>query len=860
MKGTDKQALDLFDKLVDMDASQHAAYLDAHCNDKLLRAQVEKLLRSDNVQHGLLEGDAEQQLIQLAGEGAADLDDPAMIGAFRIQSRLGEGGMAVVYKAVRTDTDFEQIVALKLISPLRASSHWLQRFLQERQILAKLQHPNIARLIDGGLSDEGRPYFAMEYIDGVPVTAYCDQHKFTLRHRIQLLLSVCEAVSYAHRNLVVHRDLKSSNILVDAQGQPKLLDFGIAQILDDEDTSRTQTVQRTLTPDYAAPEQCVGETVTTAVDVYALGNLLFELLCGSRPFASVSGSIIEIERELFSRGAPSFGRALGDLDPGDRESLAAARGLSFKKLSSTLSADLEHIAQQALRLEPDRRYASVDALTDDLRRYLDGQPVRARADTWTYRLRKFIARHPVGVPASAFAMFALVGVSTIAVNQADQARNAATLAQTQAARANETRDFVASLFEFAGPDRSLGDQLTARQLLDMGAVRVKRELSGQPELHADMFLLLASTYGQLGLYEAALPLAQEAADLFADVQILDKRFQALVEVAKLHRHRGNYVQSAGFLDLAEALSDEAEAQDVSILWIERGELAREQADFEQARMLFAETLAADRGRGASAQEIARDLYRLGTLEFSSGDNNLGLDLLQQAAQQLRDDGDTQTTQYAAIQHDIGVMLIQRGELAQARSLLEDVLASRERLLGERHPDVAVTIKELAGIARQLGENADAEALYLAALSINEEMLGTDHPETANNLNSLAVFFRSLGQDDQALGFATRALARAIQAYGEAHPTVGIMTVNVGAMQRMVGELDVALASTKQGLDILVQALGEQHHLVGVAHNALAGVEHDLKQITEAESNYREALQIFLMTTGENHPHVVSIRR
>ncbi len=447
---TERRALELFDQLLDLDAAERDAFLDQHCDDDALRQRVATLLRADARAEGLLESGADQHLANLAEASAPRHRDPEQIGPYRILERLGEGGMATVYLAQRSEQDFEQTVALKLISPLRQNEHWQQRFVQERQILASLQHAHIGVLIDGGVTSEGQPYFAMEYVDGAPITDYCDRESLGIRRRLLLLLAVCDAVSYAHGNLIVHRDLKPSNILVDDNGQPKLLDFGIAKMLSDEATDRTQTTLRALTPDYAAPEQFTGGTVTTAVDVYALGGLLFELLSGSRPFARVSGSALDIEREIRRRGAPSFARIAATTVSQEQDRIAAARGMSWRRLQRTIRGDLENITLKALRREPERRYASVEALAADLRRYLDGLPVAARADTLGYRLRKFASRHPVGVPLGVAALAGLIATSGLAIYQARQAETAAALARLEAAKANETRKLEQARDEVAG--------------------------------------------------------------------------------------------------------------------------------------------------------------------------------------------------------------------------------------------------------------------------------------------------------------------------------------------------------------------------------------------------------------------------
>ncbi|MEO1246437.1 MAG: serine/threonine-protein kinase [Pseudomonadota bacterium] len=854
---TDRRAMALFEQALDIAAGERAAFLDEHCDDADVRRRVESMLAADADSDGLLEDAADLHLAELAD--SANAAAPERIGAYRITERLGQGGMATVYRGERATDDFEQTVALKLIHPSRRSEHWHTRFLTERQILASLRHPNIAQLLEGGITDDGDPYFALEFVKGEPITAYCDGQGLTVHKRIELLLSVCDAISYAHGKLIVHRDLKPSNILVDGSGRAKLLDFGIAKLLSDDDTSRTKTALRALTPDYAAPEQFAGKGVTTAVDVYALGGLLYELLAGRRPFAGVSGSALEIERSIREDGAPTFARLAAGVTGREREEIAEARGTSWRRLERSVRGDLENIALKALRAEPERRYSSVEAFAADLQRYLDGLPVRARADTTWYRLKKFSGRHPVGLPLGLLAALGLLLSTGYALQQADEARTAATIARLEAAKANETKDFITSLFEFASPDKSLGDRLTARQLLDLGANRVNEELAGQPVLRAEMLLLLATTYGQLGLYDAALPLADRASALYAAEREPALEVDALLVRSRLTRLQGEFAAAAVLLEDAEKLLDGAgdQARHAALL-IERGENLREQAQFEPAAAAFEAALAIDRARLATPSEIARDLYRLGTLRFSEGDSARALELLREASQRLTDDNAAETTQHAAIEHDIGVMLIQRGELDAAQAILEHVRATRTTLLGDKHPDLAVTLKELAGIARQHHRNEEAETLYLEALRINEAMLGAEHPETANTLNSLAVFFRGQGDDERALEYAERALIGATRAYGPAHPTVGLMTINVGSMKRMLRDLDGASLATRDGLEILVGALGEEHHLTGVAYNALAGVQFDQGDHARAEANFRRALGIFEATAGANHPHTVSI--
>jgi serine/threonine-protein kinase len=429
--------------------------------------------------------------------------------------------MGTVYLADRADGQFEQRVALKLIRPGMGRHEILRRFLQERQILARLQHPHIARLLDGGITSaddgatEGQPYFAMEYVDGQPITEYCDAHRLGLDERLHLFRAVAEAVAYAHLNLVVHRDIKPSNILVTAEGVPKLLDFGIAKLLhetDSEDTLiETKAGLQVMTPEYAAPEQVRGDAVTTATDTYALGVALYELLTGHRPYYFEKRTPVEIERVICDRppARPSTVVARTESAPQPDgppktitpEAVGAARGMPARRLRRRLSGDLDTILLKALRKEPHRRYANAEALVEDLRRYREGHPVRARKDTVSYRVRAFVRRHRVGVMTTvvvACLLLAGLGGSLLQMQATER----------EAARTEAVKDFVVGLFD--APPEELGRALAASDLLTRGAVRAQTEWAGRPAEQAELLALLGTLSARQGLAGQARALHEQA--------------------------------------------------------------------------------------------------------------------------------------------------------------------------------------------------------------------------------------------------------------------------------------------------------------------------------------------------------------
>src|ERR1700685_1742829 len=433
----------LFDQLADVEIAERAAHLEKSCgNDMDLRDSVEALLASDQR--------TEDPLINAIGAAAESLlqehQDRLLgtrVGPYRVLSILGQGGMSTVYRGERDDSQYHQTVAIKVLQHATLHPRLRSRLHSERHILATLDHPSIARLIDSGDLDDGTPYLVMEHVDGESIDAYCDNRTLFVRERLELFVQVCAAVQYAHRNLVVHRDIKASNIFVTDEGVPKLLDFGIAKLLAPESLSHTLPVtrlqERILTPENAAPEQVLGRPITTATDIYALGVLLYQLLTGRSPYRLLSYSQLQLERAICMDDPvrPSqvvVAKLKGETDS-DRSRISDRRGLSPQRLRARLSGDLDAIVAMAMRKEPDRRYPSVEALADDLNRHLLGQPVRARQGDWRYNTAKFLRRHVWAVAGVAAAFLALAlfgGVTAWENHRIELAREATAMERDRA--------------------------------------------------------------------------------------------------------------------------------------------------------------------------------------------------------------------------------------------------------------------------------------------------------------------------------------------------------------------------------------------------------------------------------------------
>lgn len=584
-----KRVKELFDTAKLLDAETADALLAKRCGDDIellrrLRAMLQAHRETAFLEQPALGSDF--NLNRKGGQfasGEEDAPPDPMIGRtvdrYRIVDRIGDGGMGAVYLAERADDAYTKQVALKIIKRGMDTESIVRRFEAERQILANLDHPDIARLIDGGTTEDGRPYIAMEYVDGEPIDAYCDMHALSIRERIELFRKVCAAVHAAHQNLIVHRDLKPSNILITRDRQVKLLDFGIARVLDPakDEVTRTMPQDRRLTVRYASPEQVRGGSITTASDVYSLGVILFELLTGATPhMLTTSDSRRDIEHaiceELPVRPSTAAQRTEGEdgdssTQTPELEARAQRRGVDLKTLQRQLSGDLDTILLMALRKEPQRRYGSAAQFADDLHRYRLGMPVIARADTWWYRTGKFLRRNAIGAGIAAIALLLLTGLLALVVLlyadataartemavERDRAMRSEQLAEkrqqeaeTKAAIAEAVNRFLnEDLLAAADAELSSGEDVTVREVLDSAAGTIETAFQDQPEVEAAVRLTIGTAYRSLGQYEPALAHLTEAIQLreaalgeqHADTWLARKAYALLV------REMGKYQQA-----------------------------------------------------------------------------------------------------------------------------------------------------------------------------------------------------------------------------------------------------------------------------------------------------------------------------
>jgi serine/threonine-protein kinase len=784
------------------------------------------------------------------GSEADAQPDRTSIGPYQVVRKLGQGGMGAVYLGARLDREFKKHVAIKVVRSGMDSSELVARFRRERQILAALDHPNIAHLIDAGTTDDGLPYFVMEYVQGRPLTEYCDSHKLTVRERLQLFRSVCSAVQSAHQTLVVHRDLKPANILVTSDGKPKLLDFGIAKLLNADAFSGelppTATDMRVMTPEYASPEQVRGDPVGTSSDVYSLGVILYELLSGRRPFQFATSNQMEIFRVINEEEPKKPSTAIATNRNADTDRLSTLRGGTTEKLQKELRGDLDNIVLMALRKEPQRRYGSADALSEDIRRYLEGHPVAARKGTWRYRAGKYIRRHKLAVAGAAAFCALLITFSIVAAIQnvrISSERDAARKAQQKAVAVTE---FLANLFDTNDPAQSKGETLTARQILDRGAERLQA-FKAEPEIQAELMNKVGVIYEKLGLYDQAEPLLRQALTtrraLFGSNHVAVA--ESLEGLGGLMRDKGRYDEAETLLRDALAMHRKLlgnESADVAADLNELAFLLQRKGQLAEAEKLYREALAMDRKqRGSEHLDVARDLSNLALLLNEKSELDQAEPLFREALALHRKLLGAEHPDVATDLGNLAWALRGKGQLDEAEKLLREAVALQRKLEGKEHPDVARDLNNLALVLQDEGKLDEAESLQRESLAIHRKLFGGEHPDVSSDLNNLALVLQSKGQLDEAAKTYREALALDRKLLGSEHPYVAIDMINLASVLQYKGQLDEAGALYREALAMARKLLGNEHPAVAASLAGLAEVLLSSGKRQEAASAAKEAL-------------------
>jgi len=723
--------------------------------------------------------------------------------------------MGAVYLAARADDVVQQRAAIKLVHPALASPSLHQRFRTERQVLANLEHPGIARLLDAGASAEGHPYLVMEYVEGTDIERHCFERELSLDQRLTLFRSVCAAVDYAHRNLVVHSDIKPGNVLVTADGQAKLLDFGIAKLLSAPGQDVTQGAVR-FTPAFASPEQLAGRSVTTATDVYSLGVLLYRLLTGRHPYSLTGLPLPGVARVITEEKPRPPSSAVLDAAPTDRSNevdpgVALQPALQPRSLARALAGDLDTIVLTALRKEPDRRYASVAAMAEDVRRHQEGLPVLARGDSWSYRASKFFQRNRLATIASAIAIASLVAGAGVAIWQAREATRERDRARVQAHHAEEMNRLLRSTLTSADPVRGEGREIRVVALLAGASKRLGTELVGQPGLEGSLRETLGETYRNLGLaveaeseFERAVALHTRAAD-----ELGAARARALQAVAR--REQGKF--AAAETDLRTALK-----------------VLRRHDPFATSQALDA-LLVTLRHEGKYDQAVAAG---------------------EEAAMLLRTQFPKERAILASTLNNLALVFGEQGKFADAEKLHRQAIALIRAARGARHPQTAEAVANLAGVLDMQGRLAEAEPLYREAMQTQEALLTEEHPDFLRTLTFYANLLWLMHRPAEAEPHARRARDVATRALGPEHPMAAYAENILGGILLDVNKPKEAEPVIRSALTKRRKMLPAGHWLIASAQSNLGAALMALGRHEEAGRELNEAYKTLLADRGPDH--------
>ena len=843
----ERRAHDLLGRLLGVPAADREAWLAAEIpDDPELRA---RLLAAVPVQSVDAVSDAPTVPLKLSWSESPS-DDPLVgqrLGAFVVEARLPEqGGMGVVYRGRRVDGTFEQDVAIKIIPRGRDTDGLLRRFTLERRVLGLLQHAHIVRILDAGAVSDGRPYLVMEWVDGLPLDRFCADGKLNLRRRLELFQQVCAAVQYAHQHFVVHRDLKPGNVLVTPAGAPKILDFGLAKVLDDDDhyaAVLSRTNERPMTPAYASPEQVRGGGVTTATDVYTLGLILYELLAGRRPYRLTSSSGTEIERVICEEEPEPPSRAARDA--------AGAAGSQPPVAPKQLQGELDAIVMRALEKQPGGRYPTAAALSEDIARYLDGRPVLARRTSLAYRSAKFAKQH-AKVLAAAAVVVLLTGA--FVVQNVLHGRRLA----VERDRAQASLRFLVSLFEASGPAKAKGDKITAVELLDRGVQRLETELRNQPETRASILFTIGNVYDLLGRYDDAERLLVESVALLRNASSRPtlELADALNTLGRLYGTTGNAKKGDGLyleaLQIRRALlraDDPLVAKSLTNL----ASIRAADGDLEGAVAGYREAFAIMQSR--SDPDRAIPLVNVSSILFNQGKYAESLDAAREAweTNEKVHGPDHPTTLKARA--SMAWALFSLSEYARAVEAQRDLVDRNRRVFGDVHYEVAEAWYTLGTMVAGAGRFDDAEHALRESEKIWRKLPGILEDRLAWTLSALAGVLARTGKYAESEALHHEALALRKRHFGENSPGLGESLGGLGHLYYRWGRFVEAEKYFRMNLDILRKDPRGQRWVLAYPETALGRLLTEQARVDEAEPLLRHALEGLRQDLPSGHERI-----
>ena len=784
---------------------------------------------------------------------------PERLDIYEIKRELGRGGMGVVYLARRQD-GFDMDVAVKVLKRGMDTDEVVERFRRERQILADLKHPGIASILDGGATPDGRPYLVMEYVDGLPLTRYMDDHGMSLSNRLRLFVEVCEAVSFAHQNLVIHRDLKPANILVNRQGSPKLLDFGIASIISPESgeaMTHMNTDYLPFTPDYAAPEQIMGKRLSAACDVYALGVMLFHLLTGRHPFKKGSSEallarygmrrdVIKPSAALERKELPFALKSETGTIPRD---IARARGTELERLKRRLDGDLDSIALTALANDPNDRYASVEKLARDITRYLEGKPISARKATRFYLLRKFFWRNRYKLSVLAAFLFVVMGFVGALKYQLK-------VAEREQQRAERVTDFLTGLFKNFDPIEGKSATINAEDFLGMGTRGLEQQFTDDPLLRARIEATIGQTYVSVGKYEKALELLSDAQSIREN--LLGENHLLTAEI--YHQMGRAYIlmdhmpEATRYLEKALAIRMDQLGPRSREVITTRAALANMYIENAQAAdaMPILEQILESNLDGRIDEEWLTTMTLLAESSNDLGNTKKALDVADFTLKHCREFYGNDHPAVAQLLSLRGHLLSEHGRYEEGIKDAEEAVAIYTARFGRLHANVANALNDLAYIKRSQGLLEETELIVLDVYDINARVFGEWHMNTAITINNLAMVSINLGKYDEARELLEKALA--IYRGRDPQPLryIGVNKINQGRVYYHQRDFTTASRLLEDAAAYLARVLENSHVRFGLIELLRARMSLATLQNTLAETQAEKAFQIFAESYGHEH--------
>ncbi len=802
------KAKEIFQTAMDLPLAERQNFIEMQAaGDELIKLEVETLLEAHDEAENFIVAPVAAMTDFFETEQKNSIVGK-QIGAYKILSELGRGGMGAVFLAERADAEFKKKVAVKLIKRGFDTDEIINRFRNERQILANLEHTNIARLLDGGATDDGLPFLVMEYVEGLPLTRFCEEKNLDLDARLKLFLEVCAAVSYAHRNLIVHRDLKPSNILVADDETPKLLDFGIAKLLTpatDFETGQTATNFNVMTPEYASPEQVRGESVTTSTDVYSLGVVLYEILTGNRPYLFQNQSLENIIHTVCHsepvRPSSLVLRHSIKEDSSGKEQRTKDKGQKLK-------GDLDNIVLMAMRKEPERRYSSVEQFAEDIRRYQNGLPVIAREDSFAYRAEKFVRRNKVGVAAVGGVAISLVAGIFATTRQARIARR-------QRDKAAKINKFLQKMLASADP-RAVGKDAKVVEVLQIAADSIEKDFDNQPEIVADLSSTIGLTFLSIGQIDSAEPHLSEA------------------------------------LEIRQTLFG-LENQETAMSLNNFGKLLHAKGDLKAAEKLFRQSLSILRRVGNDNLDIASVLGNLGYLLMLEAKYQEAKAAHHEELQILRDCLGENHSEFARTLSNLANVFSVTSDKKTAESMHRKALSVTQKFYGGEHPDIALAMLHLA-ITIMLDKPEEAENLFRQTLDLRRRFFGDGHAETAWSLFYLGDALMRKKDFAQSVECACEILDWRENPIPETHSVISSSLLLLARCFLQTNRPAEAETLLRECIELRQKTLPAEHWLIATAEGYLAESLLQMQRFDKAAPLLQKSYETLLFKLGANHEH------